>query len=1199
VKTHRRLLQTALRYPGSLGWMIGLGLAAGLFAIPQAGVFTRIIEQAFLQHLGAKSLGWWLAGLLMLAVGRAALIWGSEAAGSRLAKQVKQHLRSRLLEQLTLLGPGGLRQERTGELTNTLTEGIEALDAYCNQYLPQIAYAICLPVAILAVVFPIDPLSGVVLVLTGPLIPLFMALIGSTATGLTKRQWKTLSRMSAYFLDIIRGLTMLKTLGRSREQTQTIAKVSQRFRQVTLAVLRVTFLSALTMELLSTLSTAVVAVQVGLRLLYGQVEFGPAFLVLVLAPEFYLPLRLLGLRFHAGTAGVAAAQRIFALLDEPAGKGEPDKTDKAINLAPGEIRLSEVSYIYPDGQAALQDVSFTLPVGQVTALVGMSGAGKSTLAGLLLGFWKPTRGLVEVNGQPLDAVSSETWLREIAWVSQNPYLFNDTIEANLRLGRSDASQEDIRQAACQAGLEEFIQTLPQGYNTLIGERGARLSGGQAQRLALARAFLKNAPVLILDEPTAHLDPLNEQQISKATHQLAHGRTVLMIAHRLRTLRQADQVVVLEAGRVIQQGTPRALALQPGRFQELLRGNQGNLGLEHVLGADPADAEAEETGEHVTAIGVPALPARNEPAQPSSIRQTLAYLFRLMQPYVWQITLSVILSFGAVASSVGLMASAAYIIAYAALQPSIAELQVAIVGVRFFGLARGVLRYLERLASHQATFMLMERLRVRFYQALEPLAPARLMYRRSGDLLNQIVGDINTLENFYVRAAAPLLTAGLTTLAAVIFFGQISPAMSMIMLCLLAVGGLGLPALALWGGLRNGQKLMQARTRLNMLCVDYLLGMPDLLAFNQAEDFLRKVNLAGSELAQAQEAAGRRNAWQNALGSWLAQAGMWAVLVVAIGLAQEGRLNGILIGALALAALTSFEAVQAIPPAAQHLAVDMEAARRLLDVIRDEAAVPAANNTKPLPQEFSLSAEAVCFAYPPEAPDEPISSCALDGISFQLSPGKRLAIVGQSGAGKSTLVNLLLRLWDYNVGKITLGGIDLRELEADALRQAFAVVPQQPYLFNTTIRENLRLWRPEASEAEMVQACQAAQIDALIQSLPQGYDTWLGESGQRLSAGERQRLTLAGALLKDARLLILDEPAAHLDPQTEQAIHRALAKIPPYQAVLTITHRISGLDLYDEILVFHQGRIIERGNFNELLARGGWFYTLWALEQETI
>jgi thiol reductant ABC exporter CydD subunit len=460
VKTHRRLLQTALRYPGSLGWMIGLGLAAGLFAIPQAGVFTRIIEQAFLQHLGAKSLGWWLAGLLMLAVGRAALIWGSEAAGSRLAKQVKQHLRSRLLEQLTLLGPGGLRQERTGELTNTLTEGIEALDAYCNQYLPQIAYAICLPVAILAVVFPIDPLSGVVLVLTGPLIPLFMALIGSTATGLTKRQWKTLSRMSAYFLDIIRGLTMLKTLGRSREQTQTIAKVSQRFRQVTLAVLRVTFLSALTMELLSTLSTAVVAVQVGLRLLYGQVEFGPAFLVLILAPEFYLPLRLLGLRFHAGTAGVAAAQRIFALLDEPAGKGEPDKTDKAITLHPVRSDyLRSVIFTRTDRLRSRMCLS-TLPVGQVTALVGMSGAGKSTLAGLLLGFWKPTRGLVEVNGQALDAISSETWLREIAWVSQNPYLFNDTIEANLRLGRSGASQEDIRQAARQAGLDEFIQALP-------------------------------------------------------------------------------------------------------------------------------------------------------------------------------------------------------------------------------------------------------------------------------------------------------------------------------------------------------------------------------------------------------------------------------------------------------------------------------------------------------------------------------------------------------------------------------------------------------------------------------------------------------------------------------------------------------------------------------------------------------------------
>ena len=569
------------------------------------------------------------------------------------------------------------------------------------------------------------------------------------------------------------------------------------------------------------------------------------------------------------------------------------------------------------------------------------------------------------------------------------------------------------------------------------------------------------------------------------------------------------------------------------------------------------------------------------------------LLRLAAPFTSRMALAALLGFAAIGSSIGLMTTSAYLIARAALHPSIADLQIAIVGVRFFGIVRGVFRYLERYVSHEVTFRLLARLRVWFYAALEPLAPARLMQYRSGDLLARIVADVETLEGVYLRVIAPPIVALLVAVLVAVLLGSFDPRLATTLLAFLLLAGAGLPLLLRALSRSTGQRLVQVRSELNSTLVDGIQGVADLLAFGREKQHLAQVRGLSRELGRLQGGMARLGGLHGALTGLLMNLATLAVLVVAIPLVSSAKLDGVYLALLTLAAMSCFEAVLPLPQAFQYLGNNLEAARRLFEIVDAQPAVADPPSPVPVPTRPSLRVEGLCFAYQAGGP------LALDGVSLDLPAGKHLAVVGPSGAGKSTLVHLLLRFWEYDQGRILLDGQELREHHQGELRRQMEVVSQRTHLFNATLRENLLLARPEATETEMIQAAQQAQIHGFIQSLPQGYDTRLGEQGLRLSSGQRQRLAIARAILKDAPILILDEPTAHLDALTERELMEALQTLATGRTVLIVTHRLLGLEMADEILVLSGGRIVERGRHHDLLQAGGLYQRMWALQNQMI
>ncbi len=543
-----------------LGTLNALLMIASCYLIANA---VHLVMFADKQLDDITYLLWPLAGLILL---RAVFLALSERISHFAAQKIKNTMRKTLLAKLNRLGPIYSEQKGHGATLNTLHNGVEALHQYYANYLPSVAYSALIPLAILVIIFPTDYKAGLIFLFTAPLIPFFMILVGHKAEEINQQRWQQLSVLGNYFFDRLNGLTQLKLFNATRRELANIAKISDDFRTSTMSVLKIAFLSAFALEFFATISVALVAVIIGFRLFFGTLDFATGFVVLLLAPEFYLPLRQMGTHYHARLEGISAAADMIDIIN--ADEELPPAQQTKLSLPIQSISTKQLSFYYPQSKEGLSNINLAFPVKGLVAFIGDSGAGKSTLFDCLLGFHQQANSQIIINDTPLCKLDSQSWQQHIAWIPQQPTLFYMSVAENLRLGKADATQVQLEQAAIKAGALEFIQSLPQGFDTLLGEHGEGLSGGQKQRIALARAFLKNAPILMLDEPSAHLDSQTEKLINSAIVDYAKDHLVLVIAHRLNTITNADNIYVLEQGKIIEQGNYQQLYQQHGKLWQL-------------------------------------------------------------------------------------------------------------------------------------------------------------------------------------------------------------------------------------------------------------------------------------------------------------------------------------------------------------------------------------------------------------------------------------------------------------------------------------------------------------------------------------------------------------------------------------------------------------------------------------------------------
>ncbi|MDI3420507.1 thiol reductant ABC exporter subunit CydD [Streptomyces luteolus] len=1162
-----RLLRYARATRFFLIAVVVLGLAGAGLVVAQAMLIAEVVVGGFQQGLDAGALRTPLLLLVAVALGRGLVGWLTELAAHRASAAVKSELRGRLLERAGALGPGWLSGQRTGSLVALATRGVDALDDYFARYLPQLGLAVVVPVAVLARIVTEDWVSAAIIVVTLPLIPIFMILIGWATQARMDRQWRLLSRLSGHFLDVVAGLPTLKVFGRAKAQAESIRRITGEYRQATMRTLRIAFLSSFALELLATLSVALVAVTIGMRLVHGDMDLYIGLVVLVLAPEAYLPLRQVGAQYHAAAEGLAAAEEIFDVLETevPASGDGPAPS--------GAVRFEGVTVRYPGrAGAAVEGAMFHVEPGETVALVGPSGAGKSTLLHVLLGFVRPDEGRVTVDGTDLATVSLDAWRERIAWVPQHPHLYAGTIAENVRLARPEASDEAVREALRDAGALGFVDALPAGVRTELGEDGAGLSAGQRQRLALARAFLADRPVLLLDEPTAALDGETEADVVDAVRRLAGGRTVLLVVHRPALLAVADRVVRVEEPEPVASGTSAAsTSPQPAASPSPQPAATGSdaADADVVVGSAPGDEYAPAA--HAFGIGA---------SRPGG--RVLARVRAMAHERHGRLLLGLFLGSLALGSAVGLMATSGWLISRASEQPPVLYLMVAVTATRAFGLGRAVFRYAERLVTHDAVLRMLADTRVAVYRRLERLAPAGLRQSRRGDLLARLVGDVDALQDYWLRWLLPVGTAVVVSAGAVGFTAWLLPEAGALLAVGLLVAGAGVPLLSGALARRAERRLAPARGVLATRVADLLTGTAELTV----------AGALGARTAVARDAdkeltgIASRGATATALGAGLSALAcgltVAATALVGLGGVRDGRLDGVALAVVVLTPLAAFEAVTGLPLAVQFRQRVKKSAERVYEVldapepVRERtttgAEVPAA--------PFPLQVTGLRARHPGQARE------ALVDVDLTLRRGRRVAVVGPSGSGKTTLAQVLLRFLDAESGTYRLGGTDAEALDGDAVRRVVGLCAQDAHLFDSSIRENLKLARTDADEDALRGALAEARLLEWADSLPQGLDTLVGEHGARLSGGQRQRLALARALLADFPVLVLDEPAEHLDLETADALTADLLDATEGRTTLLITHRLAGLDAVDEVIVLDEGRVVQRGTYAELAGRAG-------------
>jgi ATP-binding cassette, subfamily C, bacterial CydCD len=1261
-----------LRFDPAVGRLVvAFALLAVVVAgalIAQATALAAIVARTFLDGVALDEHRGWLVLLVVAVVVRAGATWAGDVLAQHTSARVKSRLRAAVVDQLTRRAPGeGEGDTSTGAAASALTEGIDALDGTFGGYLPALVTGVIVPVAIVVWLARVEPLSAVILAVTLPLIPLFMVLIGLAARAATRRRFRALTELSGHLLAVLQGLTTIRVARAGDRVARVVRDAGERLRVTTLEALRVAFVSALALELLAALAVATVAVTAGVRLAQGTgIAFEPVLVALLLAPEAFLPLRRVGQQFHANEDGAAAAERLFDLLDADAEAGDdrsgtfapaPDPADVPVTLRRVTVRH--------EGRAepALDGVDLVVRPGEQVAVLGASGAGKTTMASVLLGLRRPDQGGVEVGDVEVAGLDPDAWHQRLAWVPQTPADLGGTVRELVTLGRPAAADvdgsgndidADVWDALRAVGLDAEVADLPDGLDTRVGPGGRGLSAGQRRRVAIARALVRDAGLLVLDEPTGDLDVEAERSVRDALAGLRGARSVVVLTHRVALAAEADRVVVLERGRIVEDGPPAALAAADGAYARLVAASRPLTAEELVAQPDPASDVRDagrathgfgppgdrasdvrraggvthdpEVADPLADVGLGRVPGASAEAPPATLRALLgaavATVRALLTPH--RRPLKVAIAAGAITplSGVVLVAVSTYLISRAALQPNILDLTVVVVAVRALSLLKGTSRYVERLAGHDVALRTVVDLRTHTYLRLLPQAPAGLGRHRVGDVLARVVADVDRLQLALVRGVVPLLGGLVATLVTVLLAAWLLPAAAPVAGIGLGVAAVGLPLLAWRLARRPERRLAAARGRLTAELVDVLQTAPELRLVGQLGPARAHLDELDAEVVRHDRSAVARGGGADALVQLVL--GLTAVGFVLVGVPAvvDGALDGVMLGALVVLALAAAEAVGPLPASARALATATTAAGRLREVL--DAPVPAPDpvrtvalarsSAEPEPGDRALvsdPAQATGDAFSSDDgprprlvidhataryPDAPAP--AVHDLDLAVHPGRTVAVVGRSGAGKSTFAALAARFLDPEAGEVRLDGTGLTAIAGDTVRGRVALAPQDAHVFDGTIAANLRLAAPAATDAELTAALAATHLADWVAELPDGLATPVGERGSRLSDGQRHRLALARTLLVGASLLVYDEPTADLDPVTGRAFLMDALRAAAGRGAVVLTHDLRLLPVVDEVVVLERGRIVARGRHTELLASGGAYAARWQLDRAT-
>ena len=1200
----RTAFKALLEHKGQL-LLLGLTcLVESLSIVGQAWFFGTLINNfIFLENTLADEMNTILYLAIAIIV-RLLAHYIQEAVANRLGTAVKASFREHALEHMFKLGVQ--HKERHGDVIHLLTDGLEQVDAYVARYIPQILYAIMIPLIMGIAIVDALPIIGIILIVTVPLIPFFMILIGKQADRLNKEQWERMSFLSGHFLDVLQGITTLKLFGRAKDQIKVIGRLSEEFKDSTLKVLRVAFLSALVLELVSTISTALIAVYLGLTLLDGEIAFFPAFFILLLAPEFYTPFRQLGAAFHTGMAGKTSILKYEDFMNRELSLpvGGTTRLDGSVEC----IEIKDLTFTYKNSDNGVRHITLEAKRNAPIMLVGESGAGKSTIAHIVGGFLQAPHGTVTVDGHDICDLNIDWWRQQITYVSQHPHIMKGTLREVLSFGM-DVSDKEILDACKEVQLLDVISRHADGLDAVIGEGGLGLSGGERQRVALARAFLRKGQVLILDEVTAHLDVKTESIISTAIQQLMKDKIVIIIGHRLQTMHWASKLYVLKQGIIIQQGSYEELVAVDGYFKDLVASGLGQFSsaIEEELKAGKYStaqhiAAMDETLKQACIIDAKKQEVITDAVTKSSILdkhdvkiqkmglQGWKLLFAVLSPAKWSLVLALIFTFLTVFMNVGLLTVSSWLLASAALQPGLTYLSLAIVGVRFFGVSRAVCRYFERYTSHRMAFQGLYGLRLWFYAHLEPLAPAILKRFGAGDMLGRIMGDIEVLQFFYLRTLIPPVAA--IALTALVAYGASTIDDSLVMPILMAalVLGVVVPLVVYAHNKQSLRAIGPQQGDYKALLSDTMDSLEDVISYGNENLVYKRIQ---QMMRHVDGHKGTIDRGMN-LGNTLFLGGVQlTVVVVAIMAANAltGAWASVMVAVAAIGTQAWFEALQPMIAAVHHGAESKVATSRLIALANEPLPVVEPLEPKPFNPNRDITFTNVSFGY-----DD--AHTIYENLRLNIKQGQSIAIVGASGSGKTTLFNMLERLYDYN-GSIHVGDVELKDISMDTWRNALGAITQDTYIFHASFGDNIRLARPEATADELEQAIHRASLQNVVDKLSDGIHTIVGSGGHGLSGGERQRVALARLFLRNPQIVLLDEPLEGLDQVTRKALHRDLMHYVEGKTCLYITHQLEGLEQMNRILFMDKGEIVEDGTYEELIALRGHFYEYCYLSMASI